>query len=106
VHYFPPLAGFISRYGGIDGNISDARALNDRILLEDDEKPWKLPYVHAAFRAWWLAEYSGWYGENHDSHLPENQIEEGELTPMLVLKANPDIVSQRIDSALSNLLKP
>lgn len=80
MHYLPLLATFISRFGGVDGNIIDARALNDRIIRHDDEKPWTLPYVHAAFRAWWLAEYSGWYGENHDSGLPENQIEEGKYS--------------------------
>jgi nuclear pore complex protein Nup205 len=77
VHYFPPLAAFISRFGGVDGNLTDARALNEKVFQQDDEKPWALPYVHAAFRAWWLAEYSGWYGENHDNALPDNQTQSG-----------------------------
>ncbi len=103
MHYFPPLTAFISRFGGVDGKIDDAKALNDRILRQDDEKPWTLPYVHAAFRAWWLTEYSGWYGENHDSGLPENQIEEGMFTLIFKLEANSDMVLQKTDSALNNL---
>jgi nuclear pore complex protein Nup205 len=83
VHYFPPLATFISRFGGVDGNLTDARALNQRVFQQDDEKPWILPYVHAAFRAWWLAEYSGWYGENHDSSVPDNQAQSGLSLPTI-----------------------
>jgi nuclear pore complex protein Nup205 len=58
--------------------MADARAFNDKIFSQVDEKPWTLPYVHATFRAWWLAEYSGWYGENHDGSIPENQLEDGQ----------------------------
>ena len=32
--------------------------------------------MHAAVRAWWLAEYSGWYGENYEGPLPQNQLTE------------------------------
>ena len=78
MHYFPPLATFVSRFGGVDGNLNDARALNQRVFQQDDDRPWTLPYVHAAFRAWWLAEYSGWYGENHDRNVPENQAQAGQ----------------------------
>ena len=81
MHYFPLLATFVSRFGGVDGNLTDARALNRRVFQQDDDKPWTLPYVHAAFRAWWLAEYSGWYGENHDSNVPDNQAQAGQLLP-------------------------
>jgi hypothetical protein len=106
VHYIPPLATFISRFGGVDGNLTDSRALNDRIVRQDDAKPWTLPYVHAAFRAWWLAEYSGWYGENHDSGLPENQLEEGQYTPLISLGGWANTMIQKPDSAQSNLPKP
>jgi nuclear pore complex protein Nup205 len=58
--------------------MADARALNDKIFGQVDERPWALPYVHAAFRAWWLAEYSGWYGESHDGSIPDNQVEDGQ----------------------------
>ncbi len=79
VHYFPVLGAYISRYGGIDGGvIADARALNATIFEQGDHNSWTLSYVHAAFRVWWLSEYSGWYGEYHDGSLPENQLEEGQ----------------------------
>ena len=79
VHYLPALASFISRFGGGDqgASLTDARALNTKIMRQNDNKPWTLVYVHAAVRTWWLAEYSGWYGEHHDSGLPENQLQEG-----------------------------
>ncbi|KAK6594639.1 nuclear pore complex subunit [Botrytis cinerea] len=46
--------------------IQDARALDKKINVKTDQNAWVLPYAHAAFRAWWLAEYSGWYVEHHD----------------------------------------
>jgi nuclear pore complex protein Nup205 len=78
LHYFPTLASFISRFGGPESGatIDDARKLNDQFMKPYDENPWALPYAHAAFRAWWLAEYSGWYGENYDGSIPENQLED------------------------------
>jgi nuclear pore complex protein Nup205 len=84
VHYFPAIAAYIARCGGQEGGVSiaDARALNEKIfssqaLSQEGKDPWALPYVHAAFRAWWLAEYSSWYGEHYDGSLPQNQLEEG-----------------------------
>ncbi|KAE8442005.1 hypothetical protein EG329_003941 [Mollisiaceae sp. DMI_Dod_QoI] len=78
LHYFPALSSFISRFGGPEGGatIAEARALHEQIFKPYDEDPWTLSYAHAAFRAWWLAEYSGWYGENHDGSIPENQLED------------------------------
>lgn len=78
LHYFPALGSFISRFGGPEGGatIAEARSLHDRFFRPYEENPWTLPYVHAAFQAWWLAEYSGWYGENYDGTLPENQLED------------------------------
>lgn len=55
----------------------DAKALNDKVLAQLDQKPWTLIYVHAAIRAWWLAEYSGYFTENHEFGLTQNQLEEG-----------------------------
>ncbi|TAQ88371.1 hypothetical protein B7494_g3314 [Chlorociboria aeruginascens] len=72
LHYFPALGAFISRFGAVDGggSMEDARSLNDNFIIKADQGPWILGYVHAAFRAWWLAEYSGWYGENYDGSIP------------------------------------
>ncbi|KAM3083833.1 hypothetical protein ACMFMG_002057 [Clarireedia jacksonii] len=68
VHYFAALGACISRFGSPEGGatIQDARALDKRFSEKTDSTPWMLVYVHAAFRAWWLAEYSGWYVEPHD----------------------------------------
>jgi nuclear pore complex protein Nup205 len=82
VHYFPVLGAFISLLGGVDGgaSIGSARVLNDKLFQQTDQNTWTLSYVHAAFRAWWLSEYSGWYGEYHDGSIAENVLEKGSLT--------------------------
>ena len=79
MHYFPALSAYISRFGTQEGggSIEGARTLNEKYLNQVDERPWPLPYVQAAFRVWWLAEYSGWYGEHYDGSLTQNQIDEG-----------------------------
>jgi nuclear pore complex protein Nup205 len=81
VHYFPALAAYISRFGGPEGGgtVADARSLNDKLLSQAEHDSWALPYFYASFRAWWLAEYGGWYGENYDGSIPENLLEEGQL---------------------------
>jgi nuclear pore complex protein Nup205 len=72
------LSALISRFGGTDsgGTLAEARTLN-ALFFQAEQTPWALPYVQAAFRAWWLAEYGGWYGENADGSIPDNQMEEG-----------------------------
>jgi nuclear pore complex protein Nup205 len=57
----------------------DARSLNDKFFAQSDQDPWSLTYLQAAFRAWWLAEYSGWYGENADGTIPDNQLDDGKF---------------------------
>lgn len=40
-----------------------------------EPEQWTLPYVQAAFRAWWLAEYSGRYLDDFEDESivsPEN----------------------------------
>ena len=58
---------------------SDAKALNEKILSQSEQKPWTLTYVHAAIRAWWLAEFSGWHIDHHDAsaNVSQAQREEG-----------------------------
>lgn len=57
--------------------MAEARNLNNRFFAQTDQNPWALSYIHAAFKAWWLAEYSGWYVELNDGSIPENQLEDG-----------------------------
>lgn len=85
VHYFPPLAACIARYGGIEGGgqQEEARALNEGFFGQSEQNSWTLSYLHAAFRAWWLAEYSGWFGENADPQIPENRLDDGRFNPNL-----------------------
>jgi nuclear pore complex protein Nup205 len=60
--------------------MADARSLNNRFFAQPDQNSWPLSYLQAAFRAWWLAEYSGWYGENADGSIPDNQLDDGRLS--------------------------
>ncbi|KAG9234772.1 nucleoporin Nup186/Nup192/Nup205 [Amylocarpus encephaloides] len=78
LHYFPPLAACIAKFGGSEGGgtMNDARNLHTKLCGQADHSTWSLSYLQAAFRAWWLAEYSGWYGENADGSIPENQLED------------------------------
>lgn len=82
MHYFPALGAYVSRFGAPEGSglIENARALNEKLLRQTDQDRWALHYVNAAFRVWWLAEYSGWYGENHvASSITGSVLEEGRL---------------------------
>lgn len=80
LHYFPALGAYIARFGGSEQravSIEEARNLNNKFLNQADQNQWTLPYVHAAFRVWWLAEYSGWYNEgNNEENIPETQLED------------------------------
>ncbi|KAF7562704.1 hypothetical protein G7046_g1451 [Stylonectria norvegica] len=62
VHMIPTIGAYVSIFGSAEGgyDLIQARELNSRLLPSDDT-PWVLPYLQAAFRAWWLAEYSGFY---------------------------------------------
>lgn len=65
-----------------------ARALNDRLFPLTDERPWALPHFQAAVRAWWLAQYSGFYLEEPPEAAipPGTDLDEGMMKlPLLVL---------------------
>ncbi|ORY59218.1 nucleoporin Nup186/Nup192/Nup205 [Pseudomassariella vexata] len=63
VHVFPPLGAFITVFGSTEGNgdLDTSRKLNDVVCQQSEEYSRNLPCLHASVRAWWLAEYSGWY---------------------------------------------
>lgn len=67
VHYIPPIAAFTSQYGSPDsgGSLREARMLHKRIMDGNSSSPWALRNLQAAVETWWLAEYSGWYLEQH-----------------------------------------
>ncbi|KAG0648998.1 Nuclear pore [Hyphodiscus hymeniophilus] len=76
LHYIPTLTGYISHFLSPGRRLSDARALNDRILSQSEQRPWTLTYVHAAIRAWWLADFSGWLSEHRPEGILQTQQEE------------------------------
>lgn len=67
VHLFPVIGTYIAVFGSTEGNgdLGQARQFYQMISKGDDET-WTLPYLHAAVRAWWVAEYSGLFVEVAD----------------------------------------
>ncbi|RDA91059.1 hypothetical protein CP533_3063 [Ophiocordyceps camponoti-saundersi (nom. inval.)] len=63
VHLMPVMGAYISVFGSTEGghDLIKVRELNSKLLSPADESSWSLPQLQAAFRAWWLAEYSGFY---------------------------------------------
>jgi nuclear pore complex protein Nup205 len=61
VHLFPALGAFVNEFGSTEGvgDLRQARELNKLVCHSDDS--WLLPFLGATVRAWWIAEYSGWY---------------------------------------------
>lgn len=61
----PILGTFITVFGSTEGSgyVEQARKLNNVVCGQPDDAT-RLPYLGAAIRAWWVAEYSGWYLED------------------------------------------
>jgi nuclear pore complex protein Nup205 len=38
----------------------------NKLICKADENDWSLPFLGATVRAWWIAEYSGWYLDDPD----------------------------------------
>jgi nuclear pore complex protein Nup205 len=75
VHLIPATGAYLSMFGSAVGghDLIQARALNNKLFPATDELPWALPYLQATVRAWWLAEYSGFYLEGApESAIPPN----------------------------------
>ncbi|KAI1143924.1 nucleoporin Nup186/Nup192/Nup205 [Hypoxylon sp. FL0543] len=66
VHLIPVLGTFITIFGSTEGSgsVEQARKLNRLICHQPEEETRTLPFLNAAIRAWWIAEYSGWYMED------------------------------------------
>lgn len=76
----PVLGTFITFFGSTEGSgyVEQARKLNSIVCGRPDEGT-RLPYLGAAIRAWWVAEYSGWYLEDAPgSVLPNINVDEGQ----------------------------
>ncbi|KAL8735507.1 MAG: hypothetical protein Q9181_002765 [Wetmoreana brouardii] len=67
IHYIPTIAAFTSQYGSPEngGSLQEARMLHQKIVDGKDSSTWGLRDLQAAMITWWLAEYSGWYLEQH-----------------------------------------
>ncbi|KAL7626804.1 hypothetical protein AAE478_003578 [Parahypoxylon ruwenzoriense] len=66
VHLIPILGTYITVFGSTEGsgNIEQARKLNALVCQQSDDDIRTMPFLNAAARAWWIAEYSGWYMED------------------------------------------
>ncbi|QUC22272.1 uncharacterized protein UV8b_06513 [Ustilaginoidea virens] len=74
-HFIPAMGAYIFVFGSEEGgyDLMKARQLHNKLFPASDESTWPLPHLHAAFRAWWLAEYSGFYLDDP----PESAIPPG-----------------------------
>ncbi|KAJ8123256.1 hypothetical protein ONZ43_g746 [Nemania bipapillata] len=66
VHLVPVLGAYITIFGSTEGSASveQARRLNAIVCQQPETTVGTLPFLDAAIRAWWIAEYSGWYMED------------------------------------------
>ncbi|KAK8124783.1 uncharacterized protein PG998_000542, partial [Apiospora kogelbergensis] len=81
VHLFPVLGAFISVFGSTEGNgdLTTARQLNDIVCQTSEDDSRSFVCLQAAVKAWWLAEYSGWYVDaTHSAGLPVDVIDREE----------------------------
>lgn len=62
-HLFPVVGAFITTFGSTEGigDLQMARRLHGIICRPNDDTAWPMANLQAAVKAWWLAEYSGWY---------------------------------------------
>ncbi|KAI0907942.1 nucleoporin Nup186/Nup192/Nup205 [Ustulina deusta] len=66
VHLTPVLGAYITTFGSTEGSgsVEQARKLNAIICQQPEGTTGALPFLDAAVRCWWIAEYSGWYMED------------------------------------------
>ncbi|KAI1771337.1 nucleoporin Nup186/Nup192/Nup205 [Hypoxylon cercidicola] len=79
IHLIPVLGTYITIFGSTEGSgsVEQARQLNTIVCQQSDDNPRTLPFLNGAIRAWWIAEYSGWYMEDAaGSGLPNIDIDE------------------------------
>lgn len=59
----PVLGAYITKFGSTEGSgsVEQARKLNALICQQPEAPVSTLPFLDAAIKAWWIAEYSGWY---------------------------------------------
>lgn len=76
----PTIGAYISVFGSAEGgyDLIKARELHGK-LFPAEQPAWPLSQLQAAFRAWWLAEYSGFYVDDPpEAAIPPNtDLDEG-----------------------------
>ncbi|CCC10514.1 hypothetical protein SMACR_06686 [Sordaria macrospora] len=67
VHLIAVLGAYIAIFGSNvgGGDVEPVRQLNEFICGRTAEDVWAIPSLGAAVRAWWIAEYSGWYHDDY-----------------------------------------
>lgn len=67
VHLFPIIGNYITVFGSTEGNgdLVQARQFH-KLISKGDDETWVLPYFHAAVRAWWVVEFSGFFVDASD----------------------------------------
>ncbi|KAJ8125431.1 hypothetical protein O1611_g8208 [Lasiodiplodia mahajangana] len=66
VHLVPVLGTYITTFGSTEGSssVEQARRLNAIVCQQPEATAATLPFLDAAVKCWWIAEYSGWYMED------------------------------------------
>ncbi|ATY67377.1 nuclear pore complex subunit [Cordyceps militaris] len=75
VHLLPALGAFTVQFGSPESGMDLTRAqdIHSKLFAAADDSAWPLPYLQAAFKAWWLAEYSGYWADE-PSGLPDSEV--------------------------------
>ncbi|KAI1167549.1 nucleoporin Nup186/Nup192/Nup205 [Nemania serpens] len=65
VHLMPVLGAYVTIFGSTEGtaSVEQARRINAIICQQFETAAGTLPFLDAAVKCWWIAEYSGWYME-------------------------------------------
>lgn len=78
----PVLGAYITIFGSTEGSgsVEQARNLNAIVCQQPESLTGRLPFLDAAIRCWWIAEYSGWYMEDAaGSGLANIDLDEGKI---------------------------
>lgn len=76
----PVLGAYITVFGSTEGtaSVEQARSINAIICQQLETAAGTLPFLDAAIKCWWIAEYSGWYMEGAaGSGLANIDLDEG-----------------------------
>ncbi|TQV91432.1 hypothetical protein V2A60_008922 [Cordyceps javanica] len=79
VHLLPALGAYIVIFGSPEGgmDLTRVRDIHSKLFATADDSAWPLPYLQAAFKAWWLAEYAGYWADE-PSGVPESELVKGD----------------------------